>query len=100
MTGRSREAESALVLLRALDLLEAAASEPTKDAAVRAVQVVTRQLTPDELRRVVVALAVEAVWDLPPADRRPRSGVDVRERLARVRAWVRRVRLEATWAAS
>jgi hypothetical protein len=87
-------------MLLALDVLEAAAGAVTPELAVPGVREVLARLDEDQVRAVAVALAVEGVWFLPPMMVAPRTAGEIRWRLAQIRGWVHRVRLEALWSAS
>lgn len=98
--GVEQRRTSAQVLLSALDVFDAAAGAVSAELAIEPARAAVARLDADQVRAVAVALAVEAVWHLPPAMAAPVTAGERRWRLGQVRRWVRRVRLEAWWAAS
>lgn len=99
---RERVVASARVVFDAMDALEAAINAYSWQLAVPKARAVVDGIEDlEQLRRVAAALAVMAVWQVPPAPARIRRGPlmadEIRARNLQIRSWVRAQRLEATW---
>lgn len=102
---RERVAASARVVLDAMDALEAAVNAYSWQLAVPEARTVVDGIEDQEqLRRVAAALAVMAVWQVPPAPARirrgPLSAEEIRARNLQIRSWISAQRLEALWEVS
>lgn len=74
-------------VMRALDLVDAAASTATSDLAIPRALAAAELLEAEQARAVAAALAVETVWKMPPAVAVPDEAGRIVDRQRQLREW-------------